>query len=190
MNGAGFGSVRLVRQKPAAAPLSAPLGEGFVSLNQQENIMTSKNAVPLVYNLAPDNMEALTSALDNLRAEYTAAVAYYYQLEQHLAGLESLAMYPAVPSEQWQHRNGSGQYLYMIFRRGDNGAYQGPDGRRKVYVGNKPARIAEARDMARRRAEYEDTLRRYDKLRNWIYLALVSVRMNNSTATTWRRSAV
>lgn len=64
--------------------------------------------------------------------------------------LEKMGMYPAVPSESWQPRNGKGSYLRMIMPRGTPGVP------RKLYVGNKPEKIAEARRLAARRQRWEE----------------------------------
>ena len=75
-----------------------------------------------------------------------------------------------MPSEQWQDRNGSGQYLYLLFRLGPDGQYQGPDGKRKVYIGKDPDKIAEARRLAENRRRWERVNRAAKDLDNWLYL--------------------
>ena len=70
------------------------------------------------------------------------------KLEQ--ARLEAAGMYPAVPTESWEARNGGeARYLRMVFPMG--ALKKG----RKLYVGADPARIAAARNKAERRARWE-----------------------------------
>lgn len=64
--------------------------------------------------------------------------------------LEKAGMYPAVPSESWQPRNGKGSYLRMVFPRGTPGMP------RKLYIGNKPEAVAEARQLKARRVRWEE----------------------------------
>lgn len=59
--------------------------------------------------------------------------------------LEKAGMYPGIPSESWQSRNGKGSYLRMIFPR------RTPGMPRKLYVGCKEEAVAEARQLAARR---------------------------------------
>ena len=103
--------------------------------------------------------------------------AEQYGRELFLAAeeIKSAGMYPAVPSEQWQDRNGDGQYLYMIFKTDGNGIYQGPNRARKVYVGNKADRIAEARRLAENRRRYEVITATLDQIHNWLRSAKFDV---------------
>jgi hypothetical protein len=64
--------------------------------------------------------------------------------------LEKAGMYPAIPTESWQPRNGKGNYLRMVFPRGTPGV------QRKEYVGNKPEAITEARRLAANRRRWEE----------------------------------
>jgi len=114
------------------------------------------------------------------------AIAAYHNLESELAELEQTGMYPSVPSEQWQTRNGSGEYLYMLFHTDRDGNYQGPDGKRKIYVGNKPERIEEARRLAANRVLYEQKRRSYDRLREWIHAVNYQARYLKQKADGWR----
>lgn len=108
--------------------------------------------------------------LEAINAGLAGALAHRADLAQVLATLEAAGMYPASPSEQWQDRNGSGQYLYMLFRLGPDGQYQGPDGKRKVYIGKDPERIAEARRLAENRRRWEVVNRAARDLDGWLYL--------------------
>ena len=70
------------------------------------------------------------------------------KLEQ--ARLEAAGMYPAVPTESWEARNGGeARYLRMVFPMG--ALEEG----RKIYVGCDPLRIEEAQCMATRRVRWE-----------------------------------
>jgi len=93
----------------------------------------------------------------------------YHHLEDIEAAIAQVGeMYPAIPAESWQDRNGKGRYLYMLFPSNGNGAYTGPDGKRKLYVGNKPERIEAARRLAANRRRYEELQRARRNLRYWI----------------------
>jgi hypothetical protein len=70
-------------------------------------------------------------------------------LRMESQALEKAGMYPRVATESWQPRNGKGSYLEMIFPRST------PRMRRKLYIGNKPAAIAEARRMNANRRRWE-----------------------------------
>lgn len=84
--------------------------------------------------------------------------------------LEVAGMYPAVPHFQWQRREelGEAKYLYLMFRQNQDGSYQGPDGRRKVYIGADPAKIEEAKRRTRNRENWERLVQEEVKLRRWI----------------------
>lgn len=108
----------------------------------------------------------IESALDE-------AGARLYGMGEEMEHLEVEGMYCAVPSEQWQGRNGSSRkYLYMLFRYsydvGGVGGFQGPDGKRKVYVGCKEERIREARGLAKNRVKWEGLQRDSQGLERWI----------------------
>ena len=87
-----------------------------------------------------------------------------------MEGLEASGMYPAVPTEQWQARNGSSKrYLYMLFGYSPGlGEYGGPGGKRKVYVGCKDERILEARRLVKNRVYWEAVHREMHRLEWWV----------------------
>jgi len=95
-------------------------------------------------------------ALDTIRDELSTALAHLVDLHQALGKIEAAGMYPALPTEQWQARGDSGEarYLYMLFRKNAEGTYQGPGGKRKLYVGADPGRQAEARRLAENRRRW------------------------------------
>lgn len=113
-------------------------------------------------------METYQDELTAINAALDAAECHRGELARKMAALELAGMYPAIPAEQWQDRGGAGQYLYMIFRLGPDGQYLGPDGKRKVYVGNDPARIAEARRLAENRRRWEVAQQARQELERWI----------------------
>lgn len=108
--------------------------------------------------------ETLSAASENIHA----AEAYLQELMLAAHAIEKAGMYPSVPSEQWQTREGSGQYLYMLFKTDRNGNYQGPDGARKIYVGNKQDKIDDARRMAVNRDRYESITRCIEDLTSYL----------------------
>lgn len=95
--------------------------------------------------------------------------------ERQIAALGADERYPAVPRESWQDRGGDSRYLYMLFQESGEG-YGGPGGRRKLYVGNKPEKIAEARQMAANSWRYRTLLRRRSSLRRWLKKQAIRLR--------------
>ena len=107
--------------------------------------------------------------LETIRAELTAAQQHLDILRITMSKIEQAGMYPAISTEQWQRRNRSRtKYLYMLFRRRPSGGYQGPGGKRKVYVGAKPDRIAEARRLAENRQRWEELDSTVSLLKKWL----------------------
>ncbi|MCD4739486.1 MAG: hypothetical protein K8R89_09565 [Anaerolineae bacterium] len=95
-----------------------------------------------------------------------AAYRHLVAVEQTIAQVGE--MYPAIPAESWQDRNGKGKYLYMLFLSNQHGGYSGPDGKRKIYIGNKLDRIEAARQLAENRRRYEELQRARRELVAWI----------------------
>ena len=91
-------------------------------------------------------------------------------MRDEMGRLETAGMYPAVPTEQWQARNGSSnRYLYMLFRYSVvMGEYSGPGGKRKVYVGCKEERVLEARRLVENRVQWEAVRREMRVLERWV----------------------
>ena len=72
-------------------------------------------------------------------------------LQKECQRLEKAGMYPAVPTESWEGRNGGEtKYLRMIFPKSTPGV------RRKEYIGCKRSAIAEARRLATNRQRWEE----------------------------------
>jgi hypothetical protein len=109
--------------------------------------------------------EALSAAVHS----YDAARAHLAQLKDALLALEDAGMYPSLPSETWDTRRGKPtQYLYMLFPFIPGGGYRGPNGKRKLYVGCKPHRIAEARRLASNRRLYDHLKLKEHALTYWL----------------------
>ena len=128
-------------------------------------------------------MNTVEESVKIIMGELRAARAHYRLMLAEMDRLEQAGMYPAIPSENWQTRNGSGQYLYMVFQRDrKTGQYQGPNGSRKVYVGKDPAKIEQARQMARNRQEWERLEQDARRLRLWVneFVADMSYRANKA----------
>jgi hypothetical protein len=103
-----------------------------------------------------------------MQANIEAAAAHLKQIENVMALLEQAGMYPAIPHFQFQERNGSGEYLYLLFRQNHNGSYQGPDGKRKIYIGADQKKQDEARLFAQRREIWERLKSGKIILQSWI----------------------
>jgi len=83
-------------------------------------------------------------------------------MRQESQELEKSGMYPAIPSESWQPRNGKGSYLWMIFPRGTS------DMPRMLYIGNKPEAVTKARQFAARRRRWEELDRAIKEVRYFL----------------------
>lgn len=116
----------------------------------------------------PGTSMTLDETLNAISTNIREAEQYGRELFLAAEEIKSAGMYPAVPSEQWQDRGGDGQYLYMIFKTDGNGIYQGPGNARKLYVGNKADRIAEARRLAENRRRYEEITATLNQLHSWL----------------------
>lgn len=114
-------------------------------------------------------MSDLQAIIDRINANLEQANQLAARIEQYVAEIEADGMYPAVASEQWQQRpNGQADYLYMVFRTNANGDYEGPGGKRKIYVGADPKKQAAARRMNVNRMSFDKLNRRRRDVDNWI----------------------
>ena len=120
--------------------------------------------------LLADEENPVLEPLQTVYDELVKAKAHLAEVRSTMEALEQAGMYPAVPSEQWQGRNGGPKrYLYMLFGTNRHtGRYEGPDGKRKLYVGCKGKNIAEARRLAENRRRWEDLERTAKVLDGWI----------------------
>lgn len=103
----------------------------------------------------------------HIKIEIKKAKTTQASLAQQMAELGK-AIYPQIPHFQWQDRGGDSKYLFLTFRKTENGSYGGPDGKKKLYIGNDPEKILQAQQMAVNTINYkelDDTIRR---LRWWI----------------------
>ena len=104
---------------------------------------------------------------DTILTNLAAAEQHRAQVQAAMRRLRDAGMYPSVPTEQWQDRDGRGSYLYMCFPYNSE-RYRGPNGKRKVYIGCRPERVREARRKAWNRREYELLASHLDVLTRWI----------------------
>jgi hypothetical protein len=120
--------------------------------------------------LVEDEENPVLDALQTVCDELAKAKAHLAEIRSTMEALEQAGMYPAVPSEQWQGRNGGPKrYLYMLFGTNRHtGRYAGPDGKRKLYIGCKATNIAEARRLAENRRRWEELERAAKVLEGWI----------------------
>jgi hypothetical protein len=100
-----------------------------------------------------------------------SARQHLQRIEGAMALLEQVGMYPAVPHFQLQERNGSGEYLYLLFRQNHDGSYTGPGGKRKLYIGADPKKQDEARLFTHRRETWEDLRTAKIQLEAWIRMS-------------------
>jgi len=117
----------------------------------------------------------LHQCFEDIWTHIQAAQSHLDAIQAEMTRLEQDGMYPAVPTEQWQNRDGKGNYLYHLFTMDHEGKYTGPEGKRKVYVGNKPDRIEAARHLATNRARYESLAQTHRRLDSWIYMRLLDI---------------
>lgn len=95
------------------------------------------------------------ATVDEIKHNIEVARRIRANLIAKIEELEKAGFYYPRPREDWQERE-SGQYLYLHFHSDGNGAYAGPNGKRKIYIGNKAQKIAEAQAMIGRGAEWRD----------------------------------
>lgn len=110
----------------------------------------------------------LDEKIKQVQENINAAAAHLRQIEGAMALLEQAGMYPAIPHFQLQERNGSGEYLYLLFRQNHNGSYTGPGGKRKLYIGADPKKQDEARRLTHRREIWEELRAAKISLQGWI----------------------
>ena len=73
------------------------------------------------------------------------------EMKMECVFLESAGMWPAVPTEMWEPRNGSDPiYLRLYFPHGTLGV------RTKTYIGCKPENVADARRKSANRQRWEE----------------------------------
>lgn len=118
-----------------------------------------------------------------IEAELALASEHWSEIKTACELIMQAGMFDSLPHFQYQARDGSEEkkYLYLIFRQGNGGAYHGPDGKRKVYIGADPLKIAEARRMAKNYELYQSLKAKEIELRRWIdYRRLDIERLNQS----------
>lgn len=96
-------------------------------------------------------MEPWSELLGDIAQELERLEGNLIDLQQECQQLEQAGMYPAIPTESWEKREGGkSKYLRMVF------PHRTPGMRRKVYIGCKPDAIAEARRLAANRQRWEE----------------------------------
>lgn len=98
-----------------------------------------------------DYNAVVMEVLENIELARCERAKLVSQMEE----LQSAGMYYPLPRQDWQTNNGN-EYLYLHFGSDGNGGYAGPGGKRKIYVGNKPEKVAEAEGMIERGAQWSD----------------------------------
>lgn len=115
-------------------------------------------------------------SLDNtvklIQANIQAAKDHLALISAAMETLKISGMYPAIPHFQWQRREEAGEarYLYLVFRQNGDGAYQGPDGKKKIYIGADPTKIEEAKRLTRNRQTWEKLKEHHNRLSSYITL--------------------
>lgn len=133
-----------------------------------------------------DELINIGEYLDTIREQLQAAIEHLEVICQEMVRLEQAEMYPSVPHEQWQARDGGeAKYLYMLFHQSRDGQYEGPEGKRKLYVGCDPERIKEARRLAKNRRRYNQLDRLSHNLQSWITREVFQVRHLAHELTRW-----
>jgi len=100
--------------------------------------------------------QRIATALEATLATANAVAEHLAAIDAAMQTLKAAGMYAELPSrEAFESRNGSAPiYLYHYFPQGRDGDYLGPGGKRKVYVGCDPKRIAEARRLVENRKRW------------------------------------
>jgi hypothetical protein len=103
------------------------------------------------------------------------------------ATLKEAGMYEHQPGrERWENRNGDGAYLYLYWGR-DGSQHKGPEGKRKVYIGNDPERIADARRLIKNGERYRRLKREEQTAVSCISRALYQIRQAVRELTSLQR---
>lgn len=94
----------------------------------------------------------LDQKVKQVLANIDAARERLQEVKDQIYFIDSVGRYPAKARESWQtKKNSPYKYLYMTFRKSRKGddCYQGPDGKRKIYVGSEvdTDAIADARRL-------------------------------------------
>jgi hypothetical protein len=125
--------------------------------------------------------------LRDIGCEIEAAEAHLEAIRAERRRIELEGMYPGVPHESWENRGARGRYLYMIFRRGSNGSFAGPNGTRRLYVGADPVQIENARRLAANRIAFEEHLKDEHQLSAYIDRCRREMAALHQTASRWPR---
>lgn len=125
---------------------------------------------PIVDNIRAVYDDSRTvQQVHDILAQLEAARAHRAAIRQMIDRVAQEGMYDAVPTESWQDRGGDGRYLYHYFRWDSRRErYLGPEGKKKVYVGSDPERIADARRLATNRRTHDRLVAAEQKLANWL----------------------
>ncbi len=135
-----------------------------------------------------DELINVDDFLETIREQLQAAQDHLEVVCTDMVRLEQAGMYPSVPHEQWQGRDGGdAKYLYMLFRQGRDGQYEGPEGKRKLYVGCDPERITEARRLAKNRKRYQHLATLSRHLQSWLTQKVYDVRFLADSFKHWQR---
>lgn len=97
------------------------------------------NGHPPLFVIEKDRMmpATLDQKVKHILENIEAARTRLKEVQDQIDYVNRVGRYPAKARESWQTRKDSPyKYLFMVFRSDGNGAYQGPDGKRKVYVGS------------------------------------------------------
>lgn len=116
-------------------------------------------------------------ALREIQTNMHNAQMHYIQICDQMDQLVAAGMYPSIPTVSMEARNGSDNiYMRLRWKQDTRGTYLSPNGSASTYIGNDPAKQAEARRLIenRRRWEYLDDVRQ--KLRRWLQLQATDLR--------------
>lgn len=126
---------------------------------------------------------------ETIQTHLDAAQMHLIAIRAEMQRLEADGMYDSVPTESWQTRNGvDNQYLYHLFGMDRDGGYTGPDGKRKVYVGCRPERIAQARALANNRRRYDELARAARDLALWLDFRQTDLKQLANACRRWTRT--
>lgn len=114
------------------------------------------------------------------------AQAHLDDIEAAMATLREAGMYPSVPTESWESRNGSDPiYLIMVFPKAPHPDYLSPTGKRKVYIGKKADKIANAQRLAYNRSAWETLGWKADKLTSHIGRMIIKAENLRNACKLW-----
>jgi hypothetical protein len=154
----------------------------------QRVVSTELTTIEYQITEAAEHLSAIRTAMSRYREVESRSA--FREIVRGTASNGKAPMLPAVPSRvRLEARNGKGRYMYLYFGVSiEDGAYTGPEGATKLYVGCDPAAQARALTIVENRRRF-DELKLYETLlARWIDARTASVSHVAHSADGWPRA--